>query len=252
MLILRSIIFYLILTAITISHATLSIIIGPFLPFKQRHRFITFWCQMNIWLQKYCCGVNYRIRGLENIPDDNGIVLSNHQSSWETFCLHILFRPQTTVLKQSLVKIPMFGWGLRLLEPIKIDREQKTAALKQIITQGRTKLDEGNWVVIYPEGTRIAPGQESEFSMGGALLAAKTGYPVIPVAHNAGEFSPAKSFIKRPGTIELEIGPAISSEGRSAKQIGLLSEQWIREKMAQLNHGKSSANIAEAAQCRNS
>jgi len=230
----RAIFYYFAVTLVTITHAALSLSIGPFLPFKQRHWFITLWCRMNIYLLKIICGVNYRVTGLENIPEKNGVVLCNHQSSWETFYLHLLFKPQTTVLKQSLIRIPLFGQSLKLLEPIIIDREQKIKALKQIITQGKEKLDEGNWVVIFPEGTRIDPGQTSEYSSGGAMLATKTGYPVTPVVHNAGEFCPAKCLTKKPGTIEIVIGPQIEAKGRKAKEVTQEAEQWIRENYAKI------------------
>lgn len=226
---LRAIFYYFLVTLITITHAFLSLSIGPFLPFKQRHGFITFWCRMNILMLKYICGVNYRVTGLENIPTQNGLVLSNHQSAWETFYLHLLFKPQSTVLKQSLVRIPLFGQSLKLLEPIVIDRDQKIKALKQVIEQGREKLEQGCWVVIFPEGTRIDPGQESEYSSGGAMLGTKTGFPITPVVHNAGEFCPAKRLTKTPGIIDVVIGPQIPTKGRKAKDVTQEVEQWIKE-----------------------
>ena len=231
----RAVLYYLLVTVVTITHALLSLTIGPFLPFKQRHWFITLWCRMNIALLKFFCGVNYRVSGLENIPQSNGVVLCNHQSSWETFYLHLLFKPQTTVLKESLIRIPLFGHSLKLLEPIIIDRDQKIKALKQVVNQGREKLNKGSWIVIYPEGTRIDPGQPSEYSSGGALLATKTAYPITPVVHNAGEFCPAKRLKKMSGTIDVVIGPQIVTKGRKAKEVTIEVEEWIRENYARIS-----------------
>ena len=147
------------------------------------------------------------------------------------------------MIKRELLWIPFFGWGLATLRPIAIDRRSSGAALTQILSQGRARLNDGCWVVIFPEGTRVMPGERRRYRQGGALLAAKTGRPVLPVAHNAGDFWPRNGFIKRPGTIELAIGPVIESRGRSAADINRLAETWIEATVGQIRAGHYSGTV---------
>jgi 1-acyl-sn-glycerol-3-phosphate acyltransferase len=212
------------------------------LPFRMRYWFITRWTRFNLWWLEKTCRLGYRIEGVHNIPPGNGIVLSKHQSGWETLGLQLLFPPQVWVVKRELLRLPFFGWGLAMLEPIAIDRRAGRKALDQLVSQGRKRLQAGRWVVVFPEGTRVPPGARSRYGIGGAMLAQKTGYPVIPVAHNAGEFWPRRSFTKRPGTIQVVIGPLIDSRGRSAAEINAAAEQWIEQTMRRI-----SALTSEAA-----
>jgi len=138
------------------------------------------------------------------------------------------------VLKRELLLVPFFGWGLALLDPIAIDRGAGRKAVQQIIEQGRQRLESGRWVVVFPEGTRMAAGHHRRFGIGGAALAAGTGHPVVPVAHNAGHYWPRRGFLKKPGTIHVVIGPVIESRGKTAEQINRLAETWISETMARL------------------
>jgi 1-acyl-sn-glycerol-3-phosphate acyltransferase len=151
------------------------------------------------------------------------------------------------VIKRELLWIPFFGWGLATLRPIAIDRRSNRAALAQILSQGRARLKDGCWVVIFPEGTRVAPGERRRYRQGGALLAAKTGQPVLPVAHNAGDFWPRNGFIKRPGTIQLAIGPVIESSGRSAADINRLAETWIEATVGKMRAGRCSSAVHHPA-----
>lgn len=191
------------------------------------------WTGFNIWWLKLTCGVKYNILGKENIdPKNNGIILANHQSTWETMMIPKQFPPVSWVLKRELFKIPFFGWALSMVKPIAIDRDAGSSAIDQVKTRGKARLDEGNWVCIFPEGTRVAPGAKARYKMGGAILAeycAKNGgqYPVYPVAHNAGECWPRHSFIKYPGTITFSIGKPFDVDGMDPGEINKRVKTWI-------------------------
>ncbi len=180
------------------------------------------------------CGVDYQVSGLENIPEGAAILFSKHQSTWETYALQLIFPPQVWVLKRELMWLPFFGWGLATLKPISIDRGAGRKAIKQIIEQGRQRLDAGIWVTIFPEGTRVAPGHEKRWGLGGAILAEHTEYPIVPVAHNAGEFWAKRSFIKCPGTIQVIIGKPVQSKGRKAADINREVADWMKSAMAEI------------------
>lgn len=188
-----------------------------------------------MFMLKLCCGLSYEVEGLENIPKGTAaIILSKHQSAWETIALRQFISPQTAVLKESLLQIPFGGWALATLKPIAINRSAQKQALKMLVEQGTARLQEGMFVLIFPEGTRVAPGEHKKFNTGGAILASKSGSPVIPLAHNAGEFWPRNSFLKYPGIIQVKIGPIISSENKSAKEINLAAEEWINHAMERI------------------
>ena len=206
---------------------TLLLPLALLLPYRPRFRLLTQWNRATLWWLRITCGIQWRIHGLDHIPAGNAILLSNHQSTWETLLLPLLFAPQTWVLKRELLRIPLFGWGLALARPIAIDRGAGRKAIRQLVEQGRQRLDDGIWVVIFPEGTRVAPGKRKPFAIGGALLAEQSGYPVIPIAHNAGHCWPRHSFRKYPGSIDLVVGPVIDSHGRKASEINRLAEEWI-------------------------
>ncbi len=205
------------------------------MPFSVRYNIATTWVRLAIGAARVFCGVRYHVEGLENsqgIPA--AIVLCKHQSAWETIALRLFLPPQTALLKESLVKIPVWGWALAKLKPIAIDRSNPRAALKALLKQGKACLAEGLWVVVFPEGTRTAPGETKKFNAGGALLAEKTGYPVIPIAHNAGHCWSRNSFLKYPGLITVKIGPPIATQGRKAADINQEAADWIHQAMAGL------------------
>ncbi len=172
--------------------------------------------------------------GLENLPNTPSVILSKHQSAWETIAFQTIFPPQAWVLKRELLWIPFFGWGLAATRPIAIDRSQGVRALDSVVKQGIQRIEEGRWVVVFPEGTRTAPGEKGRYNPGGAMLASKAQVPVVPVAHNAGEFWPRRGFIKKPGTITVSIGPPIETKGRKAKQINAEAEAWTENEVEQL------------------
>ena len=198
-----------------------------FFPFHTRAKYMRPYSQFNIWALKRICGIRYKVIGMENLPTGSYIIFSNHQSTWETFVLQLIFPPVAFVIKKELLYVPFFGWALALLKPISIKRSSGREALKQLIKQGIERLNDNIIVVIFPEGTRIPPTEKVEFKKGGAILAEKSGYPVVPVAHNAGYYWPKRGFLKKKGLITIHIGKAIQTEGRKAKDIMDEAEAFI-------------------------
>jgi len=211
------------------------ILLCSVLPFPIRYKVASSWIDCLLFMLKWCCGLTYQVEGLEHIPTDKAVVvLSKHQSAWETIALRQFISPQTAVLKKSLLKIPFGGWALATLKPIAIDRQNQKEALRMLIEQGVARLQEGLFVVVFPEGTRVTPGERKKFNAGGAMLAQKSGYPVLPLAHNAGEFWPRNSFLKYPGVIQVKIGPLIETAGKKSKEINAEVESWINQAMVDI------------------
>ena len=230
---LRALAFWLVFATTTVITAVLVLLMFP-LKLRQRQRFVTWWVGFILWWLEVTCQLRYKISGQENIPVGPAIVFAKHQSTWETLALQHIFPSQIWVAKRELLWIPFFGWGLALMKPIAIKRGTGRAAVMQLIRQGKERLKEGLWVIIFPEGTRVPPGQKGRYRIGGAVLAEHSGYPVIPVAHNAGEFWPRHSFIKRSGIIQVHIGRTISPVGKSAQEIMHVAESWIESVMANI------------------
>lgn len=207
-MILRNIIFYLCLTPITIVYAITGLILF-WTPYKFRYDLITSWSYVFINLAKYICGIRFQVSGLEHIPTKPVIVVSNHQSMWETIFFQILFPRQTWLLKKELLSIPFFGWGLSLLEPIAIDRKNSVESLKRFKQQGKAKLDANSWVIVFPEGTRTNSSQIKRFAKSAAMLSIDASTDVLPVAHNSASFWPKGFFFKSSGTIKVNIGPLV-------------------------------------------
>ena len=220
---------------INVSVFGLLIIIFFFTPSTFRLGFARLWSHVNNFLLKVTCGIDFKIEGKENLNNGTSIILSKHQSTWETLAMHSFTPYVRWVFKRELMRIPIFGWALALTDPIAINRGAGRAAIKQLITEGTKKLNDGKWMILFPEGTRTKPGKSKKYKIGGALLAEKSGYPVIPIAHNAGEFWPKHSFIKWPGTISVVIGPAIESKGRSAEEINAEVFDWIEGAMKKIS-----------------
>ena len=197
------------------------------LPSLTRARIISIWARFNIWTLKHVCGITYRVTGIENIPHRPTVLIANHQSAWETLCFQLIFPPQSYILKSQLLWIPFFGWGLAANRPVAINRAKKVRALEQLLTQGAARLKEGRWLVIFPEGTRMPPGKPGKFQSGGAIVAVRSGAPVLPVAHNAGVFWPKNSLVKKRGVIEVRIGAAIDGKNKNARQLTAEAEAWI-------------------------
>lgn len=234
MIVLRSVLFYLGMLAGLLLLLPLMPLALPF-SYRVRYGLLTRWSQFELWWLALTCGLHYRVSGRENIPPGPAIILAKHQSAWETLALQRIFPPQTWVLKRSLLFIPIFGWGLAMLKAIAIDRGAGRKALQQVIEQGTERLKAGIWVVIFPEGTRTAPGARGKYNIGGAMLAKKSGYPVVPVAHNAGEFWRRNSLLKYPGVIDVVIGPVIDPRDKDTGEINALAESWIEDTMERIS-----------------
>ena len=233
LLILRASAFSLVFVASTVVYALLSLFAYP-LSFNKRYRFLTSWCDLNIWWLKLVCKLDYQVEGLENVPKQASIVISNHQSTWETLVFKKFFPPVAWVVKRELLWIPFFGWGLSMIEPIAIDRRSGQKALEQLLNQGRRRLAAGRWIIVFPEGTRVAPGKQRRYKLGGAIMASRTQVPVVPVAHNAGRFWPRRQFVKYPGTITVCIGPAIDTRGKTPAAINTEAKAWIEAELGQI------------------
>ena len=229
----RTFFFYLLLGTSSFLWCTLSFFIAPFLPFKARYRFINvYWCRCALWLTKVFLGIRYEIKGAENVPDRPCVIQSNHQSTWETFFLSAYFSPLSQVLKRELLYVPFFGWAMAMLKPIAIDRSNPKAALKQLAKQGNECLEQGTWVLIFPEGTRMPVGQIGKFTRGGASLAVNANLPVLPIAHDAGAYWPKQGWAKRAGTIKVVIGAPMYAEGTGPRAIAELNDRafaWVRQ-----------------------
>ena len=233
MLILRSLLFYIGQIISTILIAPIGIIAFP-LDFKKRYYLITRWAVFNLWWLKICCNITYEIKGKDNIPGKPCIVMSKHQSAFETLALQQIFIPQVWILKKELLQIPIYGWGLASMQPIAINRDSAIKSFRQIADQGCERLQKGYWVIIFPEGTRVAPNKKKKYLPGGGMLAEKSGAQVVPVAHNAGRLWSRNSMIKKPGLITIKIGPVIESENKSAKEITDEVENWIEKEVGEL------------------
>lgn len=176
-------------------------------------------------------GIRYEVRGWENVPKTPTVILAKHQSAWETLFLEGRFPPQCWVVKKELLWLPFVGWGLLAIRCIAIDRSSGKAARDQVVEQGAERLAEGHWVTIFPEGTRIAPGKRGRYGIGGALVATRTGTPILPIAHNAGEVWGRYAFRKKAGLVTVVIGPPIETKGRDVLSVNSEVESWIEGQM---------------------
>lgn len=230
---LRSALFFLFLVLLTPPYALLVLLCAP-LPRLARSRVITGWTRIVLAAARPLLGIRYRVEGAANLPCEPSVVLSKHQSAYETLAFQEIFPPQVHVLKRELLWIPFFGWGLALMSPIAINRARGIRALREIARRGRIRLDQGFWVIVFPEGTRVAPGKRRRYQPGGAWLAVHAGVPVVPVAHNAGLLWPRYAFMKRAGTVTFRIGPPIPTRGRDPNQVIAEAEAWIEAQQAEL------------------
>ena len=211
------------------------LIVGLLTTFKIRWKIGYLWCAIISWLTKVFCRLTYVVEGIEHVDPKQAVVfLSNHQSAWETLALRKILPAHSVVVKRELLYLPIWGWALLTLKTIVINRKNQRGALKALLKQGTRYLNEGLSVLIFPEGTRVAVGDVVKFNVGGAMLAQKAGYPVIPVAHNAGKYWPRYSFIKYPGVIKIKIGPVIQTAGRKPADINAEAEAWIRQALHEM------------------
>ena len=230
---LRSLAFWIAFPLSIVIYSVLLLFTFPF-PLSTRWQLVQTWVRFTLWWLKVTCRLTHEIIGTENIPAGAAIVFAKHQSTWETIALQQIFPMQVWVAKRELMWIPFFGWGLALMKCIAIRRGSGRAAIRQLTSEGKARLDEGIWIVIFPEGTRIPPGRKGQYRIGGAILAEQSGYPIVPVAHNAGEFWPRRSFIKHPGVIQVRIGKPIESAGKTAQQLLDETATWIEDRMTEI------------------
>ncbi len=231
MQLLRSIVFTSLLFANTLLYALALLILG-WLPGQRLYGLARNWARTNLWLLEQLCGLSYRVEGRENIPAGVHVSMWKHSSAWETIAQACIFPPQAWVLKRELMWIPLVGWAMKQLKPIAIDRRGGASAVNQVLEQGRQRLEEGLWILIFPEGTRVAPGETRKYGVSGALLASKVGCKIVPVAHNAGQFWPRRGWVKHRGVIRVVIGPAIDAQGRDPRELNDQVRAWIEGTIA--------------------
>ncbi len=218
------------------------IVLFGWLPFRALYGFARAWAHTNLWLLKVLCGLDWGVEGREHIPREGAhVTMWKHTSTWETMAQMIVFPPQAWVLKREILWIPLVGWASWLLKCIAIDRAAGHRAVNQVLDLGRERLAAGIWVLIFPEGTRMAPGETRKYGMSGALLASQAGVKLVPVAHNAGLFWPRRGLFKKPGTVRAVIGPPIEAAGRDPRQLNTEVQTWIEGTMPGIVAAGSSA-----------
>ena len=235
MLTLRSLLFTTWVFATAILGGSLELLIF-WAPHRWQWAVARAWANGNLWAGRFFCGLDVVTEGAENIPAETSVALIKHTTAMETYWQIAALPPQTWVLKKELVLIPFFGWGVGLImKPITIDRKAGASVVKQVIAQGKNRIERGLWLTLFPEGTRMPPGETKRYGVSGAAVAAETGCPVIPVAHNAGDFWPKRGLRKYPGRIRFCIGPAIDPTGRTPREINELAQTWIENKMLEIS-----------------
>lgn len=225
----RSLFFYLGYFFATVLISVICMTVFWFIPLKRRFFLYSLWCQFVLFWLRVTCAVRYDIQGLEHIPNTPVVALSTHQSAWETIFLYYQLSPVCPILKKELLKIPFWGWAMRLQKPIAIDRSKPREAGRSLLIQGKQRLNEGLSVVIFPEGTRSPAGTINTFSRGGAKLAVSANATVLPVIHNAGDCWPAHTLVKNPGVIRVRFGPTIDTDGKTATEVADSYAAWVAQ-----------------------
>ncbi|MGZ5155185.1 MAG: lysophospholipid acyltransferase family protein [Caldimonas sp.] len=233
---LRSAIYVLFLVLTVIPWATFAVVYSIFVRGERLYWVCAGWLGLSIWGARVICGVRARVQGRENLPDSPVILLSKHQSAWETLAYPSLMpQPLCYVFKRELLWIPFFGWAMARMDLIHIDRSKRAEAWAKVAEQGRRFMAQGNWVIMFPEGTRTPRGSQGKYKNGGTRLAVETGRPVLPVAVTSARCWPRKSFVLRPGVIDVSIGKPIASTGRDADSLMREVEAWIEGEMRRLD-----------------
>jgi 1-acyl-sn-glycerol-3-phosphate acyltransferase len=245
-----SILFTLLLFVSVPLYGTLVLIFTALFPRHVTYAWVLAWVNSVLWLLRVLCRLEFHVEGREHLPTRNCVVLLKHSSAWEAIAQLRIFPPQTWVLKRELMWAPVLGWVLWLLKPIAIDRRGGGVAVQQVLEQGHARLAEGLWVMIFPEGTRMPVGTTRRYGMGGALLAAAEGLPVVPVAHNAGYFWPRRGWLKRPGTIRVVIGPPIETQGVEPRIVNERAQRWIEDTLTKLGGPVEAAKLQSDANAR--
>jgi len=233
---LRSLLLFIYFIVATVPYATACMIAFPFMSADRRYWMAVGWCRTTLWVTRWLAGIRYRVEGMENLPDGPAVILSKHQSAWETVALPALMpRPLCYVFKRELLYVPFFGWALGMLKMVHINRKEGKLAFNSVTRQGKQRMAEGAWVIMFPEGTRTPVGKQGKYKTGGARFAVETGAQVIPIAHNAGHVWPRNSFIKYPGLVTVSIGKPIATAGLSPDEVNTRVETWIEAEMRRID-----------------
>ena len=233
---LRSFLFVLWMAVTVVPWGTAVLIYSIFVRGDRIYWLCAGWLRTAIWGCRVICGVRARVTGMENLPDEAVILLPKHQSTWETFAFPTLMpKPLAYVFKRELLFIPFFGWAMSRMDMIHIDRSKRAQAWNKVAEQGRRHMANGNWVIMFPEGTRAARGKKGTYKSGGTRLAVDTGRPVVPIAVNSAVCWPRKSFLIRPGVVDVSIGKPIASTGREPDELMREVETWIEGEMHRLD-----------------
>lgn len=236
MLLIRSLVFQLYFFVSVLIFALLVLLSWP-CPYPVRFAVAKIWGRSMLWAGRFFCDIDFVVEGAENIPAEPSVILSKHSTVFEAYAQLVVFPPQSWVVKRELLWIPIFGWGFAALQPIAINRKAGRTAVMQVIGQGRKRLANGMWVTIFPEGTRMLPGTTRKYGVSGAALAQAAGCKIVPVAHNAGDFWPRRSVLKKPGVVRFCIGPPIDPGSEAPRDINLQVQDWIETKMQEISSG---------------
>jgi len=231
----RSLLFTSLLFLTTMAFGVV-VLLSALLPLSIEQRYVIprYWGLFECWLAKAICGMNYVVEGRENLPGVPFVSLWKHSTAWETMAQMFVVPTASWLLKREVLWIPIVGWAVSTYKPIAIDRSAGHSAVNQVVKQGRERLAAGMGVVVYPEGTRVAPGQTRKYGVSGALLAIEAGAPVVPIAHNSGYLWPRRSLLKRAGTIYVVIGKPIDPTGLDAREINRRAQEWIEATIAEI------------------
>ncbi len=234
---LRSALFVLFMALTVVPYASAVLLTSIFFRGRLIYQMARAWLSLSVWAARVICGVRWRVHGQHNLPDFPVIVLSKHQSTWETFALPMICpKPLAFVFKRELIFIPFFGWVLWRLDMVHIDRSSRIEAWSRIAEQGKRLLSKGHWVIMFPEGTRSARGAiEGKYKTGGTRLAVQTQTPVLPIAVTSSRCWPRKSFVLRPGVIDVSIGPPIAIGTLSPNALMQEVQSWIEAEMQRLD-----------------
>ena len=229
----RSFIFYIGYISSGVLASVVACLIGPFLNLDNRLKLFSLWPKFANWFLHITCDIKVNIIGKENLPDEPCVIVSNHQGQWETFSMQYLFHPLCTLLKRELLYIPLWGWAMKMLKPIAIDRSKPKEAITQTLAEGSNRLSLGMYVLLFPEGTRVEAGSVGKYARSSFELAKRNGVKVLPLCHNSGNCWPAHKFVKKPGTITLKIGRPFFVD--DSKESALRTEEWVTDNIKSLS-----------------
>ncbi|CAH2898596.1 MAG: Phospholipid and glycerol acyltransferase (EC [uncultured Paraburkholderia sp.] len=232
----RSLLLLIYFVLFTVPYAIACFTAFPFMRADKRYWMAAGWCRVTLAVARWLNGIRYTVQGMENLPDGPAVLLSKHQSAWETLAFPALMpKPLCYVFKRELLYVPFFGWALGLLKMIHIDRKEGKYAFESVIRQGKARMAEGAWVIMFPEGTRTPTGKQGKYKTGGARFAIAIGAPVVPIAHNAGRVWPRNSFLKYAGIVTVSIGKPIQTTGLTPDEVNTRVEQWIEAEMRRID-----------------